>query len=163
MGTSFDVWLKDFDRYFVGYNDQLKRIGHLHSMFTNTSNPVYPPYNIRKLTPTTYVIEIAVAGFSAEEINIELDDGILKVQSQKTTTPEGEFVHRGIAARTFSRAFALNDDVEVESADIVNGMLNIYLRHNIPESKKPRKIPVLTGVPRIPPNEKGEKQLLTEE
>jgi molecular chaperone IbpA len=116
--------------------------------------PNYPPYNIKKIDETHYTIELAVAGFGQTDIDIELADGKLIVRGNiNSEAEEDNFLFKGIANRAFTRAFALNDEVVVNDAEIVNGMLKIALERLIPEQKQPKKIPV---------RQKSEKQLLNE-
>jgi molecular chaperone IbpA len=116
--------------------------------------PNYPPYNIVKKDENHYTIELAVAGFGQSDIDIEMEDGKLVVRGNiKAEESEDNFLFRGIANRAFSRAFVLNDEVEVKDAELFNGMLKIFLERLIPEQKKPKKIAVKAG--------KG-KQLLQE-
>ena len=84
---------------------------------------------------------MAVAGFSKDDIEAELKDGVLTVSS-KNEKEEGEYLHRGIAKRSFSKSFTLADDMVIQSADLVNGMLTIILERIIPEEKKPRIIEI---------------------
>jgi len=104
----------------------------------------FPPYNIAKISDDRYVIELAVAGFKREEIDITLEDNKLTVQGNaKKDDDNGKtYYHRGIALRNFTRVFTLADTVVVKSADLVDGMLVIELENVIPENKKPRKIPL---------------------
>jgi molecular chaperone IbpA len=139
---AFGPAFKDFDKFFVGFDDQAKRMQQLHDDLTKNI-PNYPPYNIKKIDDTHYVIEIAVAGFGQNEIDIEIDGGKLVVKGNVTSTePDENFLFKGIAARAFTRAFALNDQVEVKDAELFNGMLKIALERMIPEEKKPKKVPV---------------------
>jgi molecular chaperone IbpA len=101
----------------------------------------YPPYNIRKDEENIYTIEMAVAGFSKEDLEAELKEGILTVRS-KQDQDDGEYLHRGIAKRAFSRSFTLSDDVVIKGADLINGMLTISLERIIPEEKKSRMIEI---------------------
>lgn len=102
----------------------------------------YPPYNIAKVSEDKYVIELAVAGFKREEIDITLEDSKLTIQGNAKKDEDGSktYYHRGIALRNFTRVFTLADTVVVNSADLVDGMLVVELQNIIPESKKPRKI-----------------------
>jgi molecular chaperone IbpA len=150
----FTDQFKDFDKFFVGFDDQFTRLQKMHDDLTKNI-PNYPPYNIKKIDDTHYVIEMAVAGFGQNEIDIEIDGDKLVVKGNVTSTePEDNFLFKGIAARAFTRAFALNDQVEVKDAELFNGMLKIALERMIPEEKKPKKVPVKAG--------KG-KQLLQED
>jgi molecular chaperone IbpA len=149
---SQDVF-KDFDKFFVGFDDQLLKMQKLHDDVTKNI-PNYPPYNIKKIDETHYTIELAVAGFGQTDIDIELADGKLIVRGNiNSEAEEDNFLFKGIANRAFTRAFALNDEVVVNDAEIVNGMLKIALERLIPEQKQPKKIPV---------RQKSEKQLLNE-
>jgi molecular chaperone IbpA len=125
----------------VGFDTFFDRLFDMDS----TRDSGYPPYNIRKLNEVQYVIEVALAGFSKDDIEVEVTDGKLVIRS--TEDKEGEsqsdsFVHKGIAKRAFSRSFTLSDDIIVKGADLKDGMLNIELEKVIPEEKKPRLIPI---------------------
>ena len=105
--------------------------------------PTFPPYNIEKLFDTEYRITMTIAGFADAELKIETRDQMLTVRGEKA--PEGkdrEFLHRGIAGRTFERRFQLADHVEVAGATLVNGLLHIELKRNVPERLKPRTIAI---------------------
>ena len=105
----------------------------------------YPPYNIRKINDLQYSIEIALAGFSKEDIEVELTDGNLVVRSTEDKASEDSddsFVHKGIAKRAFMRQFSLSDDIVVKGADLKDGLLVIDLERVIPEEKKPRLIQI---------------------
>lgn len=157
MGHDFipTFWgTKDIDRFFVGFDEQWNRLQKLHDDVTKNI-PNYPPYNIRKNDENHYTIELAVAGFGQQDIDIEMVDGKLIVRGElKTDEQNNDFLFRGIANRAFTRSFVLNDEVEVKDAEMINGMLKIFLERLIPEEKKPKKIAVRS---------RGEKQLLTEE
>ena len=117
-----------FDRFFGDVKSSESAIG-------------YPPYNIRKDEENIYTIEMAVAGFSNEDLEAELKEGILTVRS-KHNQEDGEYLHRGIAKRAFSRSFTLSDDVIIKGADLINGMLTISLERIVPEEKKSRMIEI---------------------
>jgi molecular chaperone IbpA len=103
----------------------------------------YPPYNIVKFDDDNYQIQIAVAGFDKDEIEIDYRNNKLTVNGAiKTETTEVEYLHHGLASRDFSHSFKLSDIVVVKSADIINGVLKINLENVYPEEKKPRKIPI---------------------
>jgi molecular chaperone IbpA len=103
----------------------------------------WPPYNIEHVADDTYRIELAVAGFGAEDLDIELKDNVLTVIGKKTPA-EGDkrYLHRGIAERGFERRFQLADHVHVTGADLVNGLLVVDLVREVPEALKPRKIAI---------------------
>ena len=124
--------------------DQFDRMWRVHNAAQGTLSTNYPPYNILK-DGDYYTVEIAVAGFREEDIIIEVKDNQLIVQGKISNQPSEDgpqFVHRGIAAREFERAFVLSDDVFVNGANLEHGMLSIHLEHIIPEAKKPRKIEI---------------------
>ena len=148
---------KDFDKFFVGFEDTAKQLQTLHADLTKNI-PNYPPYNIRKNDENNYTIELAVAGFGESEIDITIDGGKLIVKGNVDTStddiPEDTFLFKGIATRAFTRAFAIDDHIEVKNAELFNGMLKIALERLVPEQNKPKKVPV---------NVKGKKQFLQED
>lgn len=142
---SQDVF-KDFDKFFVGFDDQFVKMQRLHDDITKNI-PNYPPYNIKKIDDTHYTIEMAVAGFGESEIDVEIDGGKLVVKGNVATQEDttGDYLFKGIAARAFTRSFALNDTIEVKNAELFNGMLKIALEKLVPEAQTPKKVPVKTG------------------
>jgi molecular chaperone IbpA len=131
--------------FTVGFDSMFDRLfGALDHPNPNPNNKQgYPPYNIRKDGETKYFIEMAVAGFSEEDLEVELKEGILSVQSKPLNEEdETTYVHRGIAKRTFERNFTLSDDVIVKGCDLNNGMLIVELEKVIPEEKRARLIPI---------------------
>jgi len=133
---------KDIDKYLVGYDRVFDQLARVHDQMSKNI-PNYPPYNIRKTDENTYVIEMAVAGFGESEIEIVLEDDKLTVKGAATRDEDtDEVVYQGLALRDFTRTFTLNDQIEVENAEMVNGLLKIWLERIIPESKKPNKIEI---------------------
>ena len=131
--------------FTVGFDSMFDRLfGALDHPNPNPNNKQgYPPYNIRKDGETKYFIEMAVAGFSEEDLEVELKEGILSVQSKPLNEEdESTYVHRGIARRMFERNFTLSDDVIVKGCDLNNGMLIVELEKVIPEEKRARLIPI---------------------
>ena len=129
--------------FTVGFDSMFDRLfGALDH--PNASHQGYPPYNIRKDGETKYFIEMAVAGFSEDDLEVEVKEGILRVQSKHDENQKDEttYVHRGIAKRTFERNFTLSDDVIVKGCELVNGLLTVELEKVIPEEKKSRLIPI---------------------
>jgi molecular chaperone IbpA len=107
------------------------------------SQPSYPPYNIERLDKDEYRITMAVAGFTQKELNIQSEEQTLKVRGERAEdTSERQYLHQGIAARNFERVFQLAEHVKVVSAAIENGLLHIELRREVPETMKPRQIPI---------------------
>lgn len=130
-------------RSTVGFD----RLGHLFDAAMASSEPSYPPYNIEKQGDNAYRITMAVAGFEAAEIDLSWRPNELTVSAQRTTKEEGQFLHRGIAARNFQHKFSLADHIEVGQAGLENGLLTIDLVREVPEALKPRKITIETGTP----------------
>ena len=125
--------------YAVGYDkvfDNLSR--YVDNSVTSTG---FPPYNIRKEGDYHYVIEMALAGFSKEDIEVEVADGTLSVRSDKKDDV-ADNLYRGISFRKFNRKFTLSDDIVVNDASLDNGMLTINLERVVQEEKKPRLIEV---------------------
>jgi len=152
--TMLHPQFKDFEKFFVGFDDQFNRMAKFHEDLTKNI-PNYPPYNIKKNDENHYTIEIAVAGFGQQDIDIEMADGKLLVRGNvKSEEDQENFLFKGIANRAFTRSFVLNDEVVVNDAEMINGMLKIFLERLIPEHKQPKKIAV---------RQKSEKQLLAEE
>ena len=122
-----------FDRVF----DQLQNyVQH------NAASSGFPPYNIRKGGDYKYAIEMALAGFSKDDIEIEVAEGLLMVRSIKENDENDSNIYRGISYRKFIRKFTLADDIVVNDASLENGMLNINLERIVPEEMKPRKITI---------------------
>ena len=133
--------------FSVGFDGFFNRLSNM-----DIAQSGYPPYNIRKLNELQYVVELALAGFSKSDIEVEVTDGTLTVRSvkvgdgadndEKASNNEIGFVHQGIAKRSFQRQFNLSDDIIVKSADFTDGMLIVNLERVIPDEKKPRLIPI---------------------
>lgn len=121
----------------VGFEPILKRLAEMAE--TMPKMQTYPPYNIKKIDDNKYVIELAVAGFGRQDLELELQDGTLTVKGS-VNSEDGDYLYKGIAERAFTRQFTLADTVEVKNADLINGMLKIWLERFIPEEKKPKKI-----------------------
>jgi molecular chaperone IbpA len=154
---------KDLDKFYVGFDDQFQRLAKLHDDMSKNI-PNYPPYNIKKVEDNRYVIEVAVAGFSKSELEIEFaDDKLIVRGNSKESDSEYDWLYKGIAARNFTRTFALNDQIEIKGADLINGMLKIALERIIPEHKKPKKIDISDEPSTVSSYAKGNKTLLLEE
>jgi molecular chaperone IbpA len=138
------------DPFFIGFDGIFNKLTQLEK--ANVTN--YPPYNLIKTGEDTYLIELAVAGFDEKDFDIELHNGVLTIRAEVTETDTAtNYLHKGIAARSFVRKFTLADTVEVDGVSLHQGMLSVKLINVIPEEKKPKKI--LIG--RHP-----ERELLTE-
>ena len=107
----------------------------------------YPPYNIERTAENAYRVEIAVAGFRPDELNIEVRENLLTVQGRKAANDDQRrFLHRGLAERNFDRRFQLADYVVVTDARLADGLLSISLQRDLPEALKPRRIEISTSV-----------------
>ena len=126
--------------FSVGFDSVFDRFFDMDT----TRDSGYPPYNIRKINEAQYVIEIALAGFSKDDIEVEVTEGTLAVRSKKEEETNGDdsFVHKGIAKRSFLRSWTLSDDIIVKGADLKDGMVIINLEKVIPDEKKPRLIQI---------------------
>lgn len=127
-------------RSVVGFD----RLATLLEAAAKTEGPTgYPPYNIESVGDNAYRVEIAVAGFKAEELDIQVKENLLTVTGRKAANDEGRrYLHRGLAERNFERRFQLADYVIVTSADLKDGLLSIALKRELPESLKARKIEI---------------------
>ena len=118
---------------------------------TTSQDTGYPPYNIETTGENAYRIEIAVAGFGPDELNIEVKENLLTVTGRKTANDDGAaqktYLHRGLAERDFERRFQLADYVVVTDAALDNGLLAISLKRELPEALKPRRIEIATATP----------------
>jgi molecular chaperone IbpA len=139
--TMRTIDLSPLYRSFIGSD-------HLASMIDaaarNEKQNTYPPYNIELLEEDKYRITMAVAGFSKENVVIEVQENTLLVNGKKEQAPEEKrkFLHKGISERNFERKFQLGDNVKVLNADLENGLLHIDLERVVPEAKKPRRIEI---------------------
>lgn len=130
--------------YSVGFEDTFNLLNDLTSRATKTLTN-FPPYNIVKINDNKYVIEMAVAGFGKNDIELELKDNSLVISGKVNSSLDTQYLYKGIADRAFTRQFNLADTIEIQDTKLVNGMLKVYLENIIPEHKKPRKIPINTG------------------
>lgn len=135
--------LTPFYRSSVGFD----RLGSLinHALTKESTTSGYPPYNIELLEENRYAITLAVAGFAREELDIQVENGVLTVRGDKSATDERKYLYQGIANRTFERKFNLADYIEVTGANLSNGLLTISLVKEIPEAMKPKSIAINQG------------------
>ena len=127
------------DPFFIGFNREIERMANVHNAASRQS---YPPYDVLKLDEDTYRVSLAVAGFTKEDINLSVDDGTLVVSGEIAEVTDAEVLHKGIAARKFTRSFALGEYMEVSSASLKDGMLHINIDRIVPEDKKPKTIKI---------------------
>ncbi len=138
--------LPTFHRHMIGFDRMFDEMDRLFENSPTNGTGGYPPYNIAKLNDDEFMVSLAVAGFSMDNLDITKDKDVLKIEGK---TPKGDeevnYLHRGIAGRNFVREFTLADHVDVKSAKLENGMLNIHLVRNVPEEMKPKKIEINVG------------------
>ena len=142
MTRNLSVWnsLRPFSVGFDSIFEEFDRV--LESTERHNSN--YPPYNIHKVNENEFKIEVALAGYSKEDIELELKDSTLTVRNKQKEKIVHEntngMIHKGISTRQFERAFTISEDIKVKNAELKNGLLNIDLERIIPEEKKARLI-----------------------
>ena len=144
MTRSLSAWnsLRPFSVGFDSIFDEFDRV--LESTERHNSN--YPPYNIHKINENEYKIEVALAGYSKDDIELELKDSTLTVRNKQKEKIVNEntngMIHKGISTRQFERAFTISEDIKVKNAELKNGLLNIDLERIIPDEKKARLISI---------------------
>ncbi|WP_413701938.1 Hsp20 family protein [Psychromonas sp. KJ10-10] len=112
------------------------------ALTSDSTQSGYPPYNIEVIEDNHYAITLAVAGFTEDELDIQVEKGILTVKGNKSLKEKSTYLYHGIANRAFERKFNLDDYVEVTNADLANGLLTIALKKEIPEAMKPKSIAI---------------------
>lgn len=124
---------------FIGFDPILNELERIHSAGRSQDN--YPPHNVVKIDDDNFNIELAVAGFSEEDISVEVKDGILLIKGQQGDD-DREYAHKGISSRKFEKSFRLSEFVVIDGADLVNGILVVNARVEVPEERRPRKIEI---------------------
>jgi molecular chaperone IbpA len=134
----------NFDRFFVGADRIAETLRKNAEWLANNAANSYPPFNLKKTDENKYVVELAVAGFAKQDIEITLEDSklVIKGSTSADSDESVEYLHKGIANRAFTRQFTLADNVEIHNAELVNGFLKVWLEHIIPEANKPKKIEI---------------------
>jgi len=124
---------------FLGFDHLFNEIENIASHAKDT----YPPHNVVRLSDTEYMVELAVAGFSKKDINIEVKEHVLTITgNREKRRPEDQYVHRGISTRKFSKSYRLSEYTEVTGADMINGILVVNLEVKLPEERKPKVIKI---------------------
>ena len=126
--------------YAVGFDRVFDRLVDYTN--NNMNSTGFPPYNIKKVGDYGYEIEMALAGFGKEDIEVEVANGVLTIRSVKDNSDEPEVLHRGISYRKFNRRFTLADDIVVRDAKLENGLLSVELEQVVPEEMKPKLIKI---------------------
>jgi|TARA_R100001480_G_scaffold31157_2_gene42261 molecular chaperone IbpA len=135
-------WVDAFDPFLnltVGFDDMFEQLSELSRL---PEIPKYPPYNIKKTEDNKYQLELALAGFSKTDLNVEVKDNTLTISGNSSDKEDGGFVYKGIAQRAFTRQWALVDYLKVFNASFKDGVLSIDMELNTPESKKAKTIEV---------------------
>ena len=144
MTRNLSVW-NSLRPFSVGFDSIFEEFDRLLES-TERYNSNYPPYNIRKLNDNDYKIEVALAGYSRDDIELELKDSTLTVRNktkEKIINDESNgVIHKGISTRQFERSFTISEDIKVKNAELKNGLLNIDLERIIPDEKKRRLIDI---------------------
>jgi molecular chaperone IbpA len=139
MVTTY-TWDLFKDPFFIGFDRALDTWSHAQTVSSATN---YPPYNVIKVDDDNFVVELAVAGFAKTDIDLSTADGKLIVKGELSTEDnDSKFIHRGIAARKFTREWALGEYMEVKAAELKDGMLKIDIVRILPEEKKPKTIKI---------------------
>jgi molecular chaperone IbpA len=133
------TFVSQIHRHAVGFDQMFET---LNRTFTNSKSDNYPPHNVVQVDDSHFVIELAIAGFEENEVSIELNKNLLTVKGEKITVPQGEYLHKGISTRDFTRVFPLGEHIEVNGAKVRNGILTISLQEVIPDEAKPKSIAI---------------------
>ena len=151
----------NFDPFFsrtIGFEQIFERLNNIAEENLGSVGS-YPPYNINRHSDGKFDIEIAVAGFTEEDLDVECKDSTLTIQGKKEDKENNNYLYKGIANRSFRRIFHLEDYTEPTGASIENGLLTVHLEKIIPEELKPKKINISSGVRK---SSKGSGELLNE-
>ena len=146
--TSKDLSIFNSLRPFsIGFDDMFDQFESMLGNGNLTMQSNYPPYNIRRTGQDKYSIEVALAGFSKNDVEVEFEDNLLTVRTKQVNKPEnnsenGEVIHRGISQRQFARSFTIADDVKVNGAELKDGLLTIACERILPDHKKKRLIEI---------------------
>jgi molecular chaperone IbpA len=122
------------DPFFIGFNRELERFNSL----SKVNNTAFPPYDLLKLDEDNYQLSLAVAGFTKDDLTVSIEDGSLWITGEIKEILDAEVVHKGIAARKFTRIFELSEYMEVSNVELKDGMLHINVVRNIPKEKQPK-------------------------
>jgi molecular chaperone IbpA len=138
---TMESFRKSFDPYTIGFEEHFEILRELAE--TASKMPTYPPYNIKQVKDNKYVIEMAVAGFAKTDIEVTLDGNKLLITGDSKDEQNGDhFIFKGISSKPFSREFKLNDKVEIDNAELANGMLKIWLSNMVKTQDVIKKIAV---------------------
>tara|TARA_B110000467_G_scaffold122798_1_gene114509 strand:- start:105 stop:551 length:447 start_codon:yes stop_codon:yes gene_type:complete len=146
--TSRDLSIFNTLRPFsIGFDDMFDQFENMLGNGGLTMQSNYPPYNIRKTGKDNYAIEVALAGFNKNDVEVEFEDNLLTVKTKQINKPDeksdgGEIIHKGISQRQFARSFTIAEDVRVNGAELKDGLLTIACERIVPEYKKKKLIEI---------------------
>lgn len=142
MTTFVTLDIPTLHRRFIGFDQLFEELNRTFTTAAKQDN--YPPHNVIRTGDNQFRIEVAVAGFAEEELDVSLEGRMLTVRGERTRLDDDqtEYLHRGISGRNFERSWPLGDNVEVRGATVKNGILTVSLEHLVPEEDKPKKIAI---------------------
>lgn len=141
LNNCFDDMFRDFNKIAVGFEPTFRMLDQVRS----TANTSYPPYDLEKIDDHNYRLSMAVAGFTANDLDITLQEGVLTIEGKITNEDKKTYLYKGIAGRSFRRTFYLNSYIQVNSSKLEDGILTIDFIYELPEAMKPRKIAIDTN------------------
>lgn len=145
LSNYLDDMLRDLNRVAVGYEPTMRVLDNLR----HNNNQGFPPYDLEKISDTEYRLSMAVAGYTADCLEIQEHEGVLQITGKVTEDEARTYLHKGIAGRSFKRSFYLDSHVYVKDSQLVNGVLTINFVKEVPEALKPRKIVIGGSSPAI--------------
>ena len=140
-GANMNLPTRVFDPFknmTVGFDNIFDQL----STLSDFDIPNYPPYNIKKIDKENYQLEMALAGFTKADVIVEVKENILTISGKSSDKEDDSFVHQGIARRAFKRRWTLAEHLEVDEAELIDGILMVKMRLNLPEEKKPKTITI---------------------
>ena len=129
-----------FKNLTVGFDDIFDQLSSMSKYVNDIPN--YPPYNIKKVGKDKYQLDMALAGFSKDDVKVEVNDNTLTVSASSSDKEDDSYVHKGIAKRAFKRSWTLVEHLEVQDAKLKDGVLTVDMKLNLPDEKKPRTIKI---------------------
>lgn len=138
LSNYLDDMLRDLNRFAVGYEPTMKVLDNLR----HNSQSGFPPYDLEKVSDVHYRLSMAVAGYTADNLEIVEHEGVLTISGKMSEDEQKTYLHKGIAGRSFKRSFYLDSHVKVQDSQLQNGVLTINFVKEVPEALKPRKIEI---------------------
>ena len=161
--TNLSTYIRSYDPFLVGFDRIFNQFNQLETYNTSYTSSGYPPYDIVR-NEENYTINLACAGFTEEDLSVELKEGSLSISGEikDKETDVSNYLHKGIGTRKFKRSFTLAETVEVRNVSLNNGVLSVEMENVLPEHKRPKKFAINTGDSVLTKVGKKTKQLLTE-